>query len=332
MDGALAAERFVRDAIFIYTTQLPDVIASVRMMALLPGRLLGIRVLHFPVHGDPDAFLTRHGPSALVFTKAFDDSAVRLATAARRRGIPVVTILCDHHFDDEIGRRNRQLSAVSNAIVVQTAPMAEEVVRHLGKQPVLIEEMIEYPRGAPRFAPERPLKLLWYGHSSNHDTLEGGLRALAGAADVGPVSVMIVTNAMPEFMNGRRPDRLRDFSFDIVPWSPEAQYAGLARCDVVFIPSLDTPAKRVKGHNRLVEAINAGRLAVAFPLPQYRELAAFCACGENYGEVLTAALADRSATTRRIEAGQRYIDGRFSGDAVCAKWRKLLIGLLQPAA
>jgi hypothetical protein len=325
MGRSMAAD-FIRDAVFIYNTPLPDVVASTRVVALIPARFMGLRVLHFGPGMVAHAFLDRHQPSALILTKAFDQSVVELAEAAAARRIPLITTLCDLHFSGESGRRNRRLCDLSRAVVVQTAAMADEVMRQFGKRCAIIEEASEYPREQASFAPGRPLKLLWYGHSVNHDTLATGIAALAGAG-LGPITFMIVSNTMPEFMNGGFPTQPKDMGFEVVPWSILAQYSALAWCDMVFVPSSDTPDKRVKGHNRVVEAINAGRIAITYPLPQYRELSAFSFCDADYGASVRAALADPTGVLRKIEDGQRYIDGRFTSEVICEKWRQLFAGL-----
>src|SRR5215468_11281356 len=100
MERSMAGADFIRDAVFVYNTPLPDVVASIRVVALVPGRSLGLRVLHFGPGMAAHAFLDRHRPSALILTKAFDHSVVELAEAAAARGIPLITTLCDLHFSD----------------------------------------------------------------------------------------------------------------------------------------------------------------------------------------------------------------------------------------
>lgn len=319
---------FVREAIYIYNTRLPDIVASIRVVALIPARQIGLRALYFGTGMDAGVFLDRHHPSALILTKAFDDSVIELAQAAALRGITIVTTLCDLHFSGESGRRNRKLCELSKAVVVQTMTMAEEVMRQFGKRCTIIEEAIEYPREQPRFAPGRPLKLLWYGHEANHDTLSTGISALA-TSGLGPIQFRIVTNAMPGFMNCGFPGQPKDMDFEVVPWSLSTQYSALAWCEMVFVPSSDTPEKRVKGHNRLVEAINAGRLAIAYPLPQYCELVDYSCCSADYGASIRTALADPHAALKKIENGQRYIDSRFAAAVVANKWCQLM-GSLSP--
>src|SRR5256885_13347608 len=98
MEHSMAGAGFIRDAIFVYNTPLPDLVASVRVVALVPGRFMGLRVLHFGPAMEASAFLDRHRPSALILTKAFDHSVVELAEAAVARRVPLIITLCDLHF------------------------------------------------------------------------------------------------------------------------------------------------------------------------------------------------------------------------------------------
>jgi hypothetical protein len=86
-------------------------------------------------------------------------------------------------------------------------------------------------------------------------------------------------------------------------FSLDRQWHELAECDAVLLPSFPARAKLVKGHGRLVQAIHAGRLALAYPLPQYEELADFCWCGEDLGAGLAWALAHPAEVLERIRAG-----------------------------
>jgi hypothetical protein len=307
--------------VFIYNAQLPDMVAAARLIAFLPARYLGCRALYFGPDMDADTFLDKHRPGLLVLSKAFDDSIVTLAQAAARRGVAIITSLTDYHFSGPNGLRNRTLSELSRVLVVQTAPMAAEVMRQFGRSSAIIEEPMEYPRLAPRFSPKWPLQILWFGHSANYDTLFQALPDLA-AARLGPISLTLVSNVAPDLARAGM-SQLPDISLQFLPWTPTIQHRKMSDCDLVFIPSIDSPQKQVKGHNRLVEAINGGRLAIAHPLPQYLELADFCLCAADYGASIRAALADPAAMLRRIADGQRYADGRFSQEAVAEKWRAL---------
>jgi hypothetical protein len=129
-------------------------------------------------------------------------------------------------------------------------------------------------------------------------------------------------------MNSGFPAQPKDMEIQVLSWSIATQYAAMANCDLIFIPSHNAPDKRVKGHSRVVEAINAGRLAIAYPLPQYQELADYCYVSADYGASIRAALADPQAALKRIENGQRYVDTRFAAEVIADKWRALIGSLV----
>ncbi len=78
----------------------------------------------------------------------------------------------------------------------------------------------------------------------------------------------------------------------------------------------------------MVESIRAGRLAVAFPLSQYFELADYCWLGKRMSEGVNWAFAHPEEAVARITAGQSYIDTRFAPAVVARKWLGLFRNLL----
>jgi len=301
----------------VYSDQA-DSNASYRYTCYIPASELGGPILLFKAGMDPHAFLDRHRLRALVLGKAFDPAFVALAEAARARGIPVLAALCDWHFDNPI---NRKLSRIASRTVVQTEMMAAGVRQHFKIEPVIIEEPYEGPRGAPRFAPAGTIRLLWYGHSSNLDTLGAGLEQVC-KLDGMDFLISIVTERPEEVdqvLSGL-PESKASVRFAVHQFSLNRQWRELAECDAVLLPSYPAREKLVKGHGRLVQAIHSGRLALAYPLPQYEELADFCWCGEALGEGLAWALTHPAEILDRIRAGQACVDQRFSPARIASRW------------
>lgn len=292
--------------------------ASYRYTCYIPARELGGRILVFEAGMDAHAFLEKHRLRALVLGKAFGPAFVALAEAARARRIPVLAAMCDWHFDNPI---NRKLSRIANRTVVQTEMMAAGVRQHFKIEPAIIEEPYEGPRGAPRFAPAATIRLLWYGHSSNLDTLGAGLEQV-GKLDGMDLQISIVTERPEEAdrVLASLPESKARVRFATHAFSLDTQWRELAECDIVLLPSYPAREKLVKGHGRLVQAIHSGRLALAYPLPQYEELADFCWCGEDLGEGLAWALAYPAEVLDRIRAGQAYVDQRFSPARIASRW------------
>jgi hypothetical protein len=299
-----------------------DEFASIRYMATIPARELGEDVVAFSAgQTTPDAFLDRYRPRVIILNKAFTFDLVQLAEAAKARGIKVLCIFCDWHFDKP---QNRALSQLADKIIVQTATMASAVAHQFGREAVLIEEAYEEPRGAPRFVPGKKIRAVWYGSSGNLDTLSTGLRQLA-AIKGRRISLTLVTDAAPDqvapMLHGM-PEPNSEIRVEMFPWSLEKQWRVTRSADVILLPSSPDKEKIVKGHNRLVQAIHAGRLALAYPLPQYLELGDYCWCGEDMADGFNWALANRQDVRRRLVDGQAYIDTRFSPKAVAARWRE----------
>ena len=124
-------------------------------------------------------------------------------------------------------------------------------------------------------------------------------------------------------------DRLRTrypgFELSFTPWSLQTTEAAIERSDFVLLPQEHRTAwGRVKSHNRMVSVIRGGRLAIASPIPAYRELAQFGWVGDDLAAGLRWALANPQEAAARIGEGQRYVETRFSPQAVGRTWAQAL--------
>jgi SAM-dependent methyltransferase len=110
-----------------------------------------------------------------------------------------------------------------------------------------------------------------------------------------------------------------------IPWSPVATWQAIDDCDLVIIPQdhMD-PWGRMKSHNRLVEAIRGGRLAVTSPIPSYLELAQYAWVGEDLAEGVRWALSNPQDSLERVITGQQHVATRFSPQRILAQWKRLL--------
>lgn len=108
-------------------------------------------------------------------------------------------------------------------------------------------------------------------------------------------------------------------------WSPAAVEEAIERSDFVVLPQEQGTAwGRVKSHNRLVQAIRCGRLAIASPIPSYVELSDYAWVGERLDAGLRWALAHPEDAATRVLRGQAYVAERFSPQAIGAKWARAL--------
>lgn len=196
----------------------------------------------------------------------------------------------------------------------------------------VVEDPYESPAArTPRTTPSGPLRLCWFGTlgDANFETVAGPLERLARGMQGSALQLEMVSHPARRALVDQLARRLAQVNpaVDVrfTGWSLESTWAAIDRCDFVVLPQDHlSPAGRVKSHNRLVESIRGGRLAIASPIPSYEELAAFAWVGADLAEGLRWALTHPDEALQRVSAGQRAIEQRFSPAVIGAKWAQAL--------
>lgn len=284
---------------------------------------------------EPDRRAKALAGEVMVFSKSLALENESLAREAIARGIPVIWDVCDNHYEHPtFGNHYKDMTALATKVVCSTPEMAEVAKRYSRQPPVVLEDPYEGPRGAPAFAPDQRLKLLWYGSETNLDSLASVMSDLATYSETQPISLTVLTEVSAK-LEAYCADVTRQTggALTMTPqaWSLEDQWRALAECDAVILPSLDNPAKTVKSANRMVEALWAGRAVVAHPVPSYMPFAAWTPIGSDLIEGLKALLADRENVAAKVAAAQAYIEPNFDPAAIAARWETLLKELPKPS-
>jgi glycosyltransferase involved in cell wall biosynthesis len=195
----------------------------------------------------------------------------------------------------------------------------------------VIEDPYESAAGEPRFMPGSILRFVWFGvfgpplRASIEAQFTGIARRLAGRA----AELVFVTHISRENLVREMALALREahpnFSIRFVEWSLETTARELEHADLVVLPQ-DAASDwgRVKSHNRLVEAIRAGRFAVVSPVPSYLELKDYAWVGDDLADGIAWALEHPAEARARLIAGQTYIAERFAPARIGAKWADVL--------
>lgn len=294
-------------------------LASVRYRMLIPAAALPgceCKVVHLTTSANRRTLMERfRGANAVVLGKLLGDDreaalVLELVAELKQAGTAVLADYSDDHFSSPT--RGAAYRALANAVdrVVASTPGLAEVITQYSATPVsVVTDPVEGARGDPRAPAGNPLRLLWFGHPSNLDTLQYGLPQLAGL----PLSLTMVT--APGTAGESLAARFR-------PWSTQAVFDELQRCDAVIIPSNPyDPRKTVKSPNRFTESIWAGRVVLAHPLPSYQELADFGWVGDDLGEGMRWLMSNPGEAVARVRRGQVRIAERFSQGAVAASWK-----------
>jgi hypothetical protein len=183
----------------------------------------------------------------------------------------------------------------------------------------------------PRVAPSDVLRLCWFGNLglTNLDELTSALCRLAADSAGRQCQLEIVAG------EGLRPAAERmgravhahnpAWSLQYTGWTLESARGAIARSDFVVLPQ-DAASKwgRVKSHNRLVETLRAGRLAIASPIPSYLELADYAWVGDSLARGLAWATENSAEAQARVVAGQLYVAQRFAPSVVAGRWASVL--------
>ena len=291
-------------------------LASTRYRAIIPAQQLArlghqVQLASIGAQGWPPEMMEAK-PDALVISKSFNPANEELARRMKPRGVRIVVDFCDDYFDDpSFGAHFRNLAAIADAIVASTEGMAAAVERHTGRRAIVITDPVEGPRGLPRFAPGLPaLRIAWFGHPNNVSGIQARVGELEALVRRMPVQLTIVTGVeeaiarFAEDLARKDPQRL---AVSLVPWSIDATWQALARCDVVWIPAAETGSAAVKSPNRLLEALWAGRYTVADALPAYLPFADIVPIGRGLADAVAGALDDPPGVEAALRQAQRRI-------------------------
>lgn len=283
---------------------------------LSPSHYAGVDVAVFSkISAPPDLFET------------ISPANLEAAHQLKKDGIPLVVDICDNHFDTQDHRSAfiRELTELSDLVVVNTRLMADMVRDKTGKTAVVIGDPCEVMRAPPRFVPRKPIRFLWFGHPSNLKYLYLELPNLVDLTSEIPVAFSVATTPnqgliqeLAKITHRHQPA----FSATLIPWqSPKTTWRTLKECDLVIIPGDPSdPRKMGVSNNRLTESLWAGRFVVASPMESYLEFADTAWISNDLVSGIRWALAHPQEVTARIAAAQERIAAKYSREAIARQW------------
>ncbi len=327
-------------------------LASTRLRSLIPGEWLS---RHVPVWVIPthmlalDDALSRFGRAGAVVIGKLSTGALREHPEEARRllgwlrrmagSVPLYADLSDDYGEWAVALDNPFLLEYQRELgrhctfVVPTRQLAASLEPYARHGVAVVEDPYESPAAqAVRTTPSELLRLGWFGTLGKltAPALESALQQIARSLPAGlAAAIEIVSDEAGRGVFAPIQERVQKLSaalrFEYTLWSIKATAAAVNRADFVLLPQDHRAAwGRVKSHNRLVETIRGGRLALASPIPAYAELSAYAWVGEDLGEGLSWALEHPVEAADRVARGQAYVESRFSPDAIGRKWADVL--------
>lgn len=305
----------------------------VRLRSMLPGdelRRRGHDVEQVFFHELPERlrdqrFLQR---DVFVFGKAFHDfspliNAIHASTQAR-----VLIDICDNVFaPPEDGLKSVYLAMLplADAIVASSDTLAVVMQDKISPGAMLfsIPDAVEGVKADPVFAPNPGLiNLLWFGYPNNLPLLENEIKNLSKLTDIVEVSLTVVTAWLDQ---AAPPQTIIDgIRVRYRQWSQQVMKYALKACDIVVIPSDNSPSRITKTANRIITALWGGKFVAAYPLPSYQPFQPFAQIDRDLVAGIRSALENQDATRERIAMGQQYIQDHHAPKIIADAWEHAL--------
>jgi glycosyltransferase involved in cell wall biosynthesis len=321
--------------------------ASMRLRMLIPAaelaRSVAVRLVPFARFLQDPALAHLHAVRALVIGKLSvgevealgDAGRDRLFDAIQRCGHPVFADFSDHypafggaHVAQLADYQTRMGAAAT--ITVPCQALAQAIGPQARHGIHVIEDPYETPEQPARFAPESAaLRLCWFGSAYEPQLVEGAFQALAAAQPRRRLRLDFLALRSRAPLARQLEARMRAANpaseVHFIEWSFDAVARALRDCDVVVLPQdAASPWGRCKSHNRLVQAIRAGRVALASAIPAYVELAGCAEVDDDLPAALARALAQPQAALDKLVAGQALVRERFAPARIAARWADVL--------
>lgn len=218
-----------------------------------------------------------------------------------------------------------------DAVTAPTEALAAQMRDVLGgARPVyVIEDVVEVAPQPAKFAPGPELQLLWFGFLSAHVAALHRLvhEDLPAIRQQRPATLKLVCETLPSADSQRIFGGAEPASFGVTyeQWSVPALEAALAACDLVVLPfDADHASSKGKSNNRALQALAAGRYVVAHPIESYRMLGDVIGLDASIADAVETAVSNPAATLARLQAGQDFVQARYSPAAIAARWLAVL--------
>jgi glycosyltransferase involved in cell wall biosynthesis len=312
-------------------------LASVRYRVIIPAIELSqqqhtINIVPIIQNQTVDSLLPHIKADVVIFSKSFNPINEILAQHVKTRGTKIIFDICDNHFENaKHSRHYKTMVELADKIVANTVQMAEIIAYYTNKTAFVIADPYEGPKGIPQFAPKGPfLKLLWFGHPVNLDSLQAMIPHLFPLSQQLRLELQIITapnQGVESACLTFNQQHGQQFRLRFSAWSLNAVWQGLQETDIVVIPSLLDNRKIVKSHNRLVESLWAGRFVVAQPIPSYQEFSQWAYVNQDMVAGIQWALQNPQKVVQNISQAQNYIANHFSPEVIGKKWQYVLNSL-----
>ena len=251
--------------------------------------------------------------------------------------VPIISIYSDNHArkEDLMGTLYRQILRASSLVVCPTKTLQKAVNQFNSQvETCVIEDpwQVQDMTGMRESLGEC-IRIVWFGSHLNWkymknilvDTwkiLEPNRKYIFRILTIKKAVELVKNNVI----KSNPPCNVQIRS---IQWSnddqPNQLQKVLENSDIVLVPSdPDDPAKKGVSHNRVVDAVRAGCIAIASPMPSYKEIEKAVIIGDNIPRLLRETIDSYDSLSAKISQSREAILERFSPDLNANKWEDVI--------
>ena len=185
------------------------------------------------------------------------------------------------------------------------------------------------------------IQLLWFGNAPNLKYLFREMQGLFSKSDQSKSYELTILTlevglkyVQEKFNSNSIP---ANWSLRLTSWNiknqPNQLKAELSRAHITLLPSdpLD-PRKNGVSHNRLLDSIQSGCIAIASPVDSYIELASVSLVGDNFPKLLDFAVANYPRLCNKYSKLRNYALQRFNPTLNIKKWEMAIQQMMHLAS
>ena len=252
----------------------------------------------------------------------------------KRKGAKLITIYSDHVTESELidSELYKNLLFLSDQVVTPSKKLkhlACNVISNLSPTSVIEDPCLLPKQEFNQLNTGETIRLLWFGNAPNLRYLFREIANLFSNSDQSKnYELTILTLEVglkyiqEKFNSNSIPN---NWSLRLTIWNiknqPNQLKAELCRAHITLLPSdpLD-PKKNGVSHNRLIDSIQSGCIAIASPVDSYIELAKVSLVGDNFPKLLDFAVENYPRLCDKYNKLRDSVLQRFSPALNIKKW------------
>jgi len=206
-------------------------------------------------------------------------------------------------------------------VVCSSQQLQKSISEVFFKKISLIEDAVEYLPLPPQSIPNKPRRLLWFGHHSNIGALQ---RFLYSFEPPTPLEVLVLsTEQGRQMLQTSTTPQSQNVRLLFKRWSIDEMPKAAVHCDACIIPADDSsPAKKGASSNRLLTALTLGLPTCVDVIPSYFEFKDFLT--DLRGQQFVQVIMNPQAYHRQVELAQQHIAQHYSFESLGQKWQNTL--------